>query len=101
MFRAFFLTLLFLPLFARSEILTPPPGSWEHWIQTIKSDAPKGLPSRPDKLALFEPLPIWVDCHLSYYFDKPSKTPKSKISKKIVLRSNPKDCKGALEEKSL
>jgi hypothetical protein len=98
---AFVFFLIVLPvanLQARTQ--QPPKGSWEHWIQSIKNDGSQGLPGRPDNLALFEPLPLWVDCHLSHYFDKPSEAPKSKISKKLILRSTPKNCQGALEERS-
>jgi hypothetical protein len=81
--------------------LSPPKGSWEHWIQSVLNDGKQGLPGRPDNLSLLEPLPLWVDCHLSYYLDQPQLKTKPKIIKKLILRSTEKDCQGSLAERSL
>ncbi len=77
-----------------------PSGSWHAWIQALKKSGKGGLPGRPDSAELAAPLPIWVDCHLSWYLDQP-KNPKNALFSKIVLRAGAKVCQGQLEEWAL
>jgi len=77
--------------------MNPELGTWEHWINAIKSDGKNGLPGRPDAKVFADELPIWVDCHLSWHYDQPN-SKKSKFLSNIVLRSDNKSCKGQLEQ---
>ncbi len=49
---------------------------------------------RPDAQNLEAPLPLWVDCHLSWMYDRGRI---KKISPKLVLRSTSNTCVGQLE----
>ena len=77
---------------------TPIQNSWEAWILKARfAKKPKELPIRPDQRSLTEPLPLWVDCHLSWSFDQPQART-SPALQGVVLRSTPHLCKGQLEE---
>jgi hypothetical protein len=74
----------------------PPLGSWENWIR----ETLKGISTpRPDGLAKMAPLPTWVDCHISWWMDRPRKEDTNlKIPSEIILRASPKICEGQLEQ---
>lgn len=78
----------------------PKPGQWEAWIlRTRRPEFSKLWPAeRPDGKKLEEPLPLWVDCHLSWMMDHPKYQKGSRVPRGVVLRSSPKKCRGQLEE---
>jgi len=85
-----------LPLAAQakaSETLVPSAGSWEEWISIVRTG--KSTPDRPDGKNLLLPLPLWVDCHLSWISDQPNN--KFSIPDEIVLQSSPKTCQNQME----
>jgi hypothetical protein len=71
----------------------PPPHSWEAWLLEIRRN-PKRVPHRPDAKPASEELPVWVDCHLSWAFDRKAQ----RLPPGLVLRSDSAMCKGQLEE---
>ena len=96
--------LFFVQLAAFSQSSIPenslPLGSWENWIQQIL----KGVEvPRPDGLAKMAALPVWVDCHISWWMDQPRSEKSNpqftvKIPSEIILRATPKICEGQLEQ---
>lgn len=73
-----------------------PSGSWEAWIQAIRSNAVGGLPGRPDRKSLDAELPLWVDCALSFHWER-QQAPRPRIAKNLILNSDAKACEGQLE----
>lgn len=72
----------------------PESDSWEAWIGKIHNlKSGDKSPPRPDKRSLFMPLPLWVDCHLSWLFERKSSLPlKIKLPEELVLESSPSSC---------
>lgn len=98
MIKLFFFFSFFLGL-TPSQSSAPPSGTWEAWIIALRTGAPRGLPGRPDGKNLTDPLPLWVDCHLSWLLDHPEYQKKiSPLGRKVILRSTPRACAGQLEQ---
>ncbi len=72
----------------------PHEKSWEHWVSQLHTrKAQEALPPRPDGKRFFMPLPLWVDCHLSWLFEKKSQLSlKINLPDSIVLESNRDQC---------
>ncbi len=82
---------------AASATQDPPLGSWEAWLVALRhGQSPP--PPRPDQKNISLPLPIWVDCHLSWAADRPKAPTHVTLSGEIVLVGSPALCKGQLEE---
>jgi hypothetical protein len=71
-----------------------PSGSWEEWIEKLRSGV-KPTPPRPDGKNMLLPLPLWVDCHLSWISDQPKN--KFSLPDGIVLQTSPKMCRNQME----
>ncbi len=97
--RIAFLALLLFGISARA---LPPNGSWEAWMMRMsRKDLARLLsPLRPDKKKMSEPLPLWVDCHLSWVADHPKLGPSQRLLDGVVLRSDPRKCRGQIESLS-
>lgn len=82
-----------------SAFALPPNGSWEAWMLRMRrADLARFLsPLRPDKKKLSAPLPLWVDCHLSWVADHPRLGRSQKILEGVILRSNSRKCRGQFE----
>jgi len=78
-------------------VMTPPSGSWEAWLIALRQGK-SPLPMRPDGRNLSLPLPLWVDCHLSWSTDRPQSKTRLGLADEIVLVGNPKLCRGQLED---
>jgi len=76
---------------------TAPAGSWEAWLVELRLGA-SPPPARPDSKNISLPLPLWVDCHLSWAADRPKSKTRAHLSGEIVLVGNSKLCRGQLEE---
>jgi hypothetical protein len=75
----------------------PPPDSWEAWILALPKNSDKA-PPRPDKRLSPLPLPLWVDCHLSWRFERAARAKKTlSLPGDLVLRTEPSDCEGQIE----
>lgn len=78
----------------------PSNGTWEAWILRMRRpDLAKLLsPMRPDKKKIADPLPLWVDCHLSWVADHPKLGKTQKLLDGVVLRSSSRKCRGQIEQ---
>ncbi len=76
-----------------------PDDSWEAWLHKIHIRSQKDpAPERPDKKNYLYPLPTWVDCHLSWLYEKKNKLHlKIELPESIVLESNSDKCTGQAE----
>lgn len=54
--------------------------------------------SRPDRRPVGDPLPLWVDCHLSWIADHPRLGRAQKLPKGLTLRATARKCRGQIEE---
>lgn len=72
----------------------PQEDTWEYWLSQLHTRKPQeDLAPRPDGKRFFMSLPLWVDCHLSWLFEKKSELPlKIHLPDNIVLESNRDQC---------
>lgn len=75
----------------------PPQGSWEAWLVQVRAGI-KPTPARPDGKNLSLPLPLWIDCQLSWAADRPKAAGQAAPPDQIVLLGNAKLCRGQLED---
>ena len=93
----FLLVLLILANRGQAAEPTPDEGTWEAWLLRMRASQ-SWAPVRPDKKEISEPLPLWVDCHLSWMLDHPRLGRELHVPKGLILHASAKLCKGQIEE---